>query len=74
MNMTTLDFETDAELKARAEAIYLDLGITLDSAIKEFLLQSVQQGGFPFEMRLDPEERDAILAKVRKERMRSGSE
>ncbi len=39
-------------LKSESEAIYKALGMTLSSAIQVFLTQSVNAGGFPFEVRL----------------------
>lgn len=64
MATTTYSMRIDTELKSQAEAIYGALGQTLSSAINAFLLQSVRSGGFPFEMRLDPNERETMLAKV----------
>lgn len=62
MSTTTYSVRIDADLKAQAEAIYGSLGQTLSSAINAFLLQSVRSGGFPFEMRLNANERDTVLA------------
>lgn len=62
MGTSTYSLRIDSDLKAQAEAIYSSLGQTLSSAINAFLLQSVRSGGFPFEMRLNPNERDTVLA------------
>lgn len=42
----------NGNLKAESEAIYKALGMTLSSAIQVFLTQSVNAGGFPFDVRL----------------------
>lgn len=62
MASTTYSFRIDSDLKAQAEAIYGALGQTLSSALNAFLLQSVREGGYPFEMRLDSNERETLLA------------
>lgn len=69
--MTTVSYSLriDTDLKLQAESIYAAMGQTLSSAINAFLLQSVRSGGFPFDMRLNPNERDTILAMVEAETM-----
>lgn len=64
MATTTYSMRIDSELKAQAEAIYGSLGQTLSSAINAFLLQSVREGGFPFEMKLTENQRETVLARV----------
>lgn len=64
MTTTTYSVRIDSDLKIQAESIYGAMGQTLSSAINAFLLQSVRVGGFPFEMRLSPNERDTILAMI----------
>lgn len=64
MATTTYSMRIDSELKAQAEAIYGSLGQTLSSAINAFLLQSVREGGFPFEMKLTKNQRETVLARV----------
>lgn len=69
MATTTYSLRIDSELKSQAETIYGALGQTLSSAINAFLLQSVRSGGFPFEMRLSPNERDTMLAMLEAKEM-----
>lgn len=69
MSTTTYSVRIDADLKAQAEAIYGSLGQTLSSAINAFLLQSVRSGGFPFDMRLNTNERDTVLAMLEAENL-----
>lgn len=47
----TLNIRTDPEIKAQAERIYRDFGITLTDAVNIFLRKSVMEGGLPFDMR-----------------------
>ena len=43
---------TDPEMKADAELLFANLGITVEDAINMFLHQSLIMGGLPFELRL----------------------
>ncbi|MEG2622216.1 MAG: type II toxin-antitoxin system RelB/DinJ family antitoxin [Clostridia bacterium] len=47
----TLNIRTDPSIKAQAERIYQDFGITLTDAINIFLRKSIMEGGLPFDMR-----------------------
>lgn len=44
----------NAELKNEAETLFSKLGMDLSTAVQIFLRQSVQNGGMPFEIKLDP--------------------
>ena len=46
-----LNVRTDPDIKAQAEALSQQFGITLNDAINIFLRQSVMVGGLPFAMR-----------------------
>ena len=43
----------DSDIKTRAEAMYGELGIDLNTAINVFLRQSLRAGGFPFDVRIE---------------------
>ncbi len=47
----TLNIRTDPVIKAQAEQIFKQFGITLTDAVNIFLHKSVMMGGLPFEMR-----------------------
>ncbi|MEG1727808.1 MAG: type II toxin-antitoxin system RelB/DinJ family antitoxin [Acidaminococcaceae bacterium] len=43
----------EPEVKSEAESVYEQLGLTLSQAVNIFLRQSVEQGGLPFELKLN---------------------
>ena len=49
-------------LKADSEAVYRALGMNLSTAIQVFLTQSVNAGGFPFDVRLPLHRRENLEA------------
>lgn len=46
-----LNIRTDPDVKAQAEAVYQQFGITLSDAVNIFLRKSVMVGGLPFAMK-----------------------
>ena len=52
MNKTsTFTFRVNSEVKQEAIELFGSLGITLSDALNLFLIQSLQEGGFPFEIK-----------------------
>lgn len=47
----TLNIRTDPTVKAQAERVYREFGITLTDAVNIFLRKSIMEGGLPFDMR-----------------------
>lgn len=47
----TINVRIDPEIKASAEHLFADFGITVTDAINIFLRQSLLVGGLPFEMK-----------------------
>ncbi len=45
----------DPELKEKAEALYSNLGMTLEEAITVFFHRSVEEDGIPFDMHQQPQ-------------------
>ena len=57
---TNFNLRIDNELKKQSEVLFAELGMNLTTAINVFLRQAVQDGGFPFKVRLDvPNKRTA---------------
>lgn len=56
-----LNIRTDPDVKAQAEALYQQFGITLTDAVNIFLRKSVMVGGLPFAMR-EPRPNASTLA------------
>lgn len=49
--MATIQTRVDDATKERAEALYNSLGLDTTTAIRMFLLASIERGGIPFEVR-----------------------
>ena len=60
--MAVLQIRLDDELKNQAIAVYNELGIDLSTAIRMFLKKSVQEGGIPFDTKINTTTLKAILA------------
>ena len=58
----TLNLRIDADLKHQAETIFANLGIPTSTAINIFLRSVVRNGGFPFDFRISPNERETLKA------------
>ena len=58
----TLNLRIDADLKHQAETIFANLGIPTSTAINIFLRSVVRNGGFPFDLRISPNERETLKA------------
>ncbi|MBQ9377781.1 MAG: type II toxin-antitoxin system RelB/DinJ family antitoxin [Schwartzia sp.] len=50
----TLNLRVDADLKAQAEHIFSELGLSTTTAINMFLKAVVRYGGLPLDMRIRP--------------------
>lgn len=48
MSETRLNIRIDPDLKADAESVFSEMGLTLAAAVNVFLRQSVRDGGLPF--------------------------
>lgn len=69
--MALLQVRVEEELKSKASVIYSELGVDLSTAVRMFLKKSIQEGGFPFDTKLNDSSLKAILAV---ERMQTISE
>lgn len=63
-SMTRITVRVESELKDNADALFDALGLDLNTAITLFLRQAIRKGGLPFKVKLDKEERKALLAKA----------
>lgn len=52
----------DSDIKAQCEAIFNSLGLNLTTAINVFLRKSIQEGGLPFDVKLDTHSKETLLA------------
>ena len=63
-SMTRITLRVEGDLKHDADALFDALGLDLNTAITLFLRQALRKGGLPFKVKLDKEERKALLAKA----------
>ncbi|MCD7846092.1 MAG: type II toxin-antitoxin system RelB/DinJ family antitoxin [Oscillospiraceae bacterium] len=68
-NSTNFSVRMDSDIKKQCEALYGELGMNLTTAINVFLRQSLRVGGFPFDVRLDPPNRETAAAMLEAERI-----
>ena len=61
-NTAILSVRIDPELKAQAENLFSDFGMTLTTAITVFLRQAVRENRIPFEIKRDTPTRAAAAA------------
>lgn len=52
--MATVQVRVDDDLKARADKLWASLGIDTSTAVRMFLVASLEHRGLPFELRHDP--------------------
>ena len=50
MSKTTANISIDADVKAKAQALFDELGLDLSTAIGIFLRQAIYENGIPFEV------------------------
>ena len=62
MANSIISVRIDPEMKAQAESLYSELGITLSEAVKIFIKKSINYGGIPFEVRVDRPNATTIAA------------
>lgn len=60
MASSVLQVRVDESLRAQAAAIYEDLGIDLQTAVRIFLKRSVKEKGLPFGMNLGEEKASTV--------------
>ena len=53
MATTNLNIRTDKDIKDQAEAIFIELGLNMTTAINMFLRTAIREHGIPFDLKLD---------------------
>ena len=59
----------DSDLKARADALFSELGMNLTTAFNIFVRQSIREGGIPFEISINQPNKETIAAMLETERI-----
>lgn len=57
-----INLRIEPEIKAKAEAVFSNLGISVTDAINVFLHASIMKGGFPFRPKQPRYNRETVLA------------
>lgn len=68
-NTTNISIRMDSDLKAQADALFGELGMSLTTAFNIFVRQSLRKGGIPFEISLDQPNKETIIAMLEAERI-----
>ena len=53
MAKVSTSISIDADIKAKAQELFADIGLDLSTAINIFLRQSIRENGIPFEVSLN---------------------
>ena len=59
----------DSDLKAKADALFSELGMNLTTAFNIFVRQSIREGGIPFEISINQPNKETIAAVLEAERI-----
>ena len=62
VNTTNISIRMDADLKARADALFAEFGMNLSTAFNIFVRQSLRESGIPFEVKLEQPNKETIAA------------
>lgn len=66
-----INIRMDPELKAQADALFGELGMSLSTAFNIFVRQSLREGGIPFEISLNQHQpnKETVAAMLEAERI-----
>lgn len=73
MATTNISIRMDSEVKARADALFAELGMNLTTAFNIFVRQSLREGGLPFRVRLETPNKETMAAMLEAERIAKDS-
>lgn len=62
MAKVSTSISLDADIKAKAQELFADLGLDLSTAVNMFLRQSVREERIPFEVRRETPNADTVAA------------
>jgi len=66
---TNISIRMDSDLKAQADAMFAEFGISLSTAFNIFIRQSLREGRIPFEISLNRPNKETIEAMLEAERI-----
>jgi DNA-damage-inducible protein J len=68
-NTTNISIRMDSDLKAKADALFAELGMNLSTAFNIFVRQSLREGRIPFDISLNQPNAETIAAMLEAERI-----
>ena len=72
-NTTNISIRMDNDVKAKADALFGELGMNLTTAFNIFVRQSLREGKIPFEISLNQPNHETIAAMMEAERIATDS-
>ena len=66
---TNINIRMDTELKAQAEALFEELGMSLSTACNIFIRQALREGKIPFAISLNQPNQETMAAMLEAERI-----
>lgn len=66
---TNISIRMDADLKAKADALFSEFGMSLSTAFNIFVRQSLREGKIPFDISLSKPNKETIAAMLEGERI-----
>lgn len=66
---TNISIRMDSDLKAQADAMFAEFGISLSTAFNIFVRQSLREGRIPFEISLNCPNKETMEAMLEAERI-----
>ena len=66
---TNISIRMDTELKAKADALFSELGMNMTTAFNIFVRQSLREGRIPFDISLNQPSEETIAAMLEAERI-----
>ncbi|MDO4553860.1 MAG: type II toxin-antitoxin system RelB/DinJ family antitoxin [Lachnospiraceae bacterium] len=73
MATTNISIRMDSDLKAKADALFSELGMNMTTAFNIFVRQSLREGGIPFEIKVEQPNLETIAAMLEAERIAKDS-
>lgn len=66
---TNISIRMDADLKARADALFSELGMNISTAFNIFIRQTLREGRIPFEISLSKPNKETLAAMLEAEKI-----
>lgn len=69
MSAMNVTIRMDSDVKAKADALFAELGMSMSTAFNIFVRQSLREGRIPFEVSLNQPNKETISAMLEAERI-----